>query len=155
MSSSSSRAHAATAALAVLSTGALAYVSYRAAVARRRRVLVLVSGTLQDGFALRGNLDAPGAPAAFMGMALVRGVKMYLDVKPEGCREWVDPSAGGAQAVNPALVCTGARARARAAVTPASRSRERRAFPTRVAASWSSRKRTTRPHDRSRASSLS
>lgn len=151
MSSSSSRAHAATAALAVLSTGALAYVSYRAAVARRRRVLVLVSGTLQDGFALRGNLDAPGAPAAFMGMALVRGVKMYLDVKPEGCREWVDPSAGGAQAVNPALVCTGARARA-----PRRRPRRDRAFPTRDAASWSSsRKRTTRPRDRSRASSLS
>jgi len=107
MSSSSSRAHAATAALAVLSTGALAYVSYRAAVARRRRVLVLVSGTLQDGFPLRRNLDAPGAPAEFVGWALVRGVKMYLDPKPRGCREWVDPESGERQRVNPALVCTG------------------------------------------------
>ena len=76
---------------------------------------------------------------------------VYLDVKPEGCREWVDPSAGGAQVVNPALVCTGARARA-----PRRRPRRDRAFPTRDAASWSSsRKRTTPARDRSRASSLS
>ena len=32
---------------------------------------------------------------------------MYLDAKPQGCREWVDPKSGGKQRVNPALVCTG------------------------------------------------
>jgi hypothetical protein len=33
---------------------------------------------------------------------------MYLDPKPEGCREWVDPRvSSGKQRVNPALVCTG------------------------------------------------
>ena len=74
---------------------------------RSPRVLVLVSGTLQDGFPLRRNLDAPGAPAEFVGWALVRGVKMYLDPKPRGCREWVDPESGERQRVNPALVCTG------------------------------------------------
>ena len=39
-----------------------------------------------------------------MGWALVRGVKMFLDPKPEGCREH---KRRGKQSVNPALVCTG------------------------------------------------
>ena len=92
-------------AAAALSLSYLAHGWYRSR--RSPRVLVLVSGTLQDGFPLRRNLDAPGAPAKFVGWALVRGVKMYLDPKPRGCREWVDPESGERQRVNPALVCTG------------------------------------------------
>ena len=92
-------------AAAALSLSYLAHGWYRSR--RSPRVLVLVSGTLQDGFPLRRNLDAPGAPAEFVGWALVRGVKMYLDPKPRGCREWVDPDIGERQRVNPALVCTG------------------------------------------------
>lgn len=107
----------ATALLATVAVGAgalAAWSTYRLAAARNSRVLVLVSGTLQDGFPLRANLDSPGAPAEFVGWALVRGVKMYLDPKPEGCREWVDPRVNGAQQrVNPALVCTGKRERKR------------------------------------------
>eukprot|EP00232_Nephroselmis_pyriformis_P022388 CAMPEP_0182870740 /NCGR_PEP_ID=MMETSP0034_2-20130328/10707_1 /TAXON_ID=156128 /ORGANISM="Nephroselmis pyriformis, Strain CCMP717" /LENGTH=296 /DNA_ID=CAMNT_0025003253 /DNA_START=65 /DNA_END=955 /DNA_ORIENTATION=+ len=71
-----------------------------------RRVVVAVSGTLQDGFPLRKNLDAPDGAAVFLGWALVRGVRLHLDPKPRGCREHVPPGAG-AQNVNPAAVCTG------------------------------------------------
>ena len=55
----------------------------------KKRRLLAVSGTLQDGFALRKNLDGMKEEdkAVFIGFALVRGVKMYFDVKPEGCRE--------------------------------------------------------------------
>jgi hypothetical protein len=57
----------------------------------KKRRLLAVSGTLQDGFALRKNLDGirEEDEAVFVGFALVRGVKMYFDVKPEGCREHV------------------------------------------------------------------
>ena len=109
MTSSSSSSSFASMAIVAVGAGALAaWSTYKLVEARNRRVLVLVSGTLQDGFPLRANLDSPGAPAEFVGWALVRGVKMYLDPKPEGCREWVDPRLkGGKQRVNPALVCTG------------------------------------------------
>ena len=62
----------------------------RGNVTKKRRLLA-VSGTLQDGFALRKNLDGMKEEdkAVFIGFALVRGVKMYFDVKPEGCREHV------------------------------------------------------------------
>ena len=36
-------------------------------------VAFAVSGTLQEGFELRKNLDYPGAPAVFIGDAVVRG----------------------------------------------------------------------------------
>ena len=61
--------------------------------------LIGVSGTLQDGFELRDRLDyhPPCAdsepscddtiPAKFVGKALVRGYKAYLDIKPKGWRE--------------------------------------------------------------------
>merc|ERR1711970_218146 len=51
---------------------------------KKKRRLLAVSGTLQDGFALRKNLDGgvkEEDKAVFIGFALVRGVKMYFDVK--------------------------------------------------------------------------
>mmetsp|Transcript_81766 Transcript_81766/g.226498 ORF Transcript_81766/g.226498 Transcript_81766/m.226498 type:complete len:295 (-) Transcript_81766:147-1031(-) len=76
-----------------------------------RRVLVAVSGTIQDGFELRKNIDytAEGEPtvkAVFIGYGVVRGVKMYFDVKDEACREY-DPAVP--HRVNPAMVLTGDR----------------------------------------------
>ena len=64
------------------------------------RCILAVSGTLQEGFPLRKNLDAPGAPAVNLGSGLVRGVRSYLDVKERGCRE-------EGNAPNPACVVTG------------------------------------------------
>ncbi|CCO15010.1 hypothetical protein MICPUN_56735 [Bathycoccus prasinos] len=89
----------------------------RGNVTKKRRLLA-VSGTLQDGFALRKNLDGVREEdkAVFIGFALVRGVKMYFDVKPEGCREHVrkdfeDEDEEGRRRqrrpnMNPALVVT-------------------------------------------------
>jgi hypothetical protein len=86
--------------------------------ALRKRRLLAVSGTLQEGFALRKNLDGVREEdkAVFIGFALVRGVKMYFDVKPEGCREHVrkdfeDEDEEGRRRqrrpnMNPALVVT-------------------------------------------------
>lgn len=62
-------------------------------------LLIGVSGTLQDGFALRdrldyttSNVDGSGGehdvPAIFIGRALVRGYKAYLDIKDPGWREF-------------------------------------------------------------------
>lgn len=70
-----------------------------------RRLLLCVSGTLQDGFALRKNLDSPEGAAVLVGWALVRGVRLHLDPKPVGCREHV--ALPFAQAMNPALVPSG------------------------------------------------
>ena len=64
------------------------------------RCILAVSGTLQEGFPLRKNLDAPGKPAVHLGSGLVRGVRSYLDVKERGCREF-------GNAPNPACVVTG------------------------------------------------
>ena len=88
-------------------------------VTKKKRRLLAVSGTLQDGFALRKNLDGikEEDKAVFIGFALVRGVKMYFDVKPEGCREHVhkkdfeDEDEEGRRRqrrpnMNPALVVT-------------------------------------------------
>lgn len=91
----------------------------RGNVLKKRRLLA-VSGTLQDGFALRKNLDGLDEEdkAVFVGFALVRGVKMYFDVKPEGCREHVrkdfeeeekdeeEGRRGQRPNMNPALVVT-------------------------------------------------
>ncbi|CAE8621602.1 unnamed protein product, partial [Polarella glacialis] len=77
-----------------------------------RFIIVAVSGTLQDGFPLRKNLDYTDpcsgavAEATFLGWALCRGVKAYFDVKDPSCREYV-PAAEGAARVNPAMVATG------------------------------------------------
>lgn len=54
-------------------------------------ILVGVSGTLQDGFELRNRLDYKGTKARFVGKALVRGYKAYLDIKPKGWREYKSP----------------------------------------------------------------
>ena len=83
----------------------------RVAAQSARRVLVAVSGTIQDGFELRKNINysAPGEPtveALLIGYAVVRGVKMFFDVKNEGCREY-DPAVP--HRVNPAMVLTGNR----------------------------------------------
>ena len=64
------------------------------------RCILAVSGTLQEGFPLRKNLDTPGKPAVHLGSGLVRGVRSYLDVKERGCREF-------GNAPNPACVVTG------------------------------------------------
>mmetsp|Transcript_42836 Transcript_42836/g.99188 ORF Transcript_42836/g.99188 Transcript_42836/m.99188 type:complete len:295 (-) Transcript_42836:116-1000(-) len=74
-----------------------------------RRVLVAVSGTIQDGFELRKNIDyvvegEPTVKAVFVGYGVVRGVKMYFDVKDEGCREY---DLKVPHRVNPAMVLTG------------------------------------------------
>jgi hypothetical protein len=76
-------------------------------------VIVAVSGTLEEGFALRPNLDFldevnegnPPVHAIFLGRALVRGVKAYLDIKDSNSREFV--AAPGKNPVNPGLVATG------------------------------------------------
>ncbi|KAJ1624146.1 hypothetical protein T492DRAFT_844973 [Pavlovales sp. CCMP2436] len=69
----------------------------------RRRIFLAVSGTLQDGHALRVNLDHAQTPAVLVGWGVVRGVKAYVDVKEPGSREHV---AGDAQPCNPACVVT-------------------------------------------------
>lgn len=56
-------------------------------------VLIAVSGTLEEGFELRKNMDyrpfgndGPGrVNATFLGKALVRGYKSYLDIKDPTC----------------------------------------------------------------------
>ncbi|MBI3357874.1 MAG: hypothetical protein HY038_14095 [Nitrospirae bacterium] len=56
---------------------------------------MVVSGTLEEGFPLRPNLDFTtevneGNPAVigiFLGDALVRGVKAFLDIKDSNSRE--------------------------------------------------------------------
>jgi hypothetical protein len=76
-------------------------------------VIVAVSGTLEEGFALRPNLDFltevnegnPPVLAVFLGKALVRGVKAYLDIKNSNSREFIAPP--GQNPINPSLVATG------------------------------------------------
>ena len=70
-----------------------------------RTTLLAVSGTLQCGFELRGNMDHPDMKAVLIGSAVIRGVKAHLDVKEAGCREH-RPEPERAR-VNPANVVTG------------------------------------------------
>ena len=62
--------------------------------ARADYLVIGVSGTLQDGFPLRDRLDYRSdsgetvVPAIFVGQALVRGYKAYLDIKDSECREY-------------------------------------------------------------------
>jgi len=94
---------------AVVAAAAVATkIAQRRAAAQGARVLVAVSGTIQDGFELRKNIDyrADGVcvEALLIGYAVVRGVKMFFDIKDSGCREY-DPQT--AHRVNPAMVLTG------------------------------------------------
>jgi hypothetical protein len=76
-------------------------------------VIVAVSGTLEEGFALRPNLDfttevVEGTPpvfAIFLGKALVRGVRAFLDIKDPNSREFVPLPA--VNPINPGLVASG------------------------------------------------
>jgi hypothetical protein len=75
--------------------------------------IVAVSGTLEEGFPLRPNLDFltevnegnPPVLAIFLGKALVRGVKAFLDVKDSMSREF--RPEGMLNPINPALVASG------------------------------------------------
>ncbi len=75
--------------------------------------IVAVSGTLEEGFPLRPNLDFttevdegnPPVLAIFLGKALVRGVKAFLDVKDSMSREF--RPVGMLNPINPALVASG------------------------------------------------
>jgi len=75
-------------------------------------VFLAVSGTLQDGFPLRSNLDYwPNKPsnfgrinATFLGNVLIRGMRAYLDIKPEGSREYREVLAE--KSVNPVVLPT-------------------------------------------------
>ena len=77
-------------------------------------VLLAVSGTLEEGFELRKNMDyrpngddGPGrVNATFLGKALVRGYKSFLDIKNPTWREYKDDE-GVLKTVNPALYPTG------------------------------------------------
>lgn len=94
---------------AAISIGALAgALAVRYLRTKSKRVLVAVSGTIQDGFELRKNIDFRGegevVQALLIGYAVVKGVKMFFDVKNVGCREY-DPATP--QRVNPAMVLTG------------------------------------------------
>lgn len=72
-------------------------------------VLVAVSGTLEEGFPLRPNLDYVSpierVPAVFLGRALIRGLRAYLDMKDPDSRESKAPPE--LNPVNPALVPSG------------------------------------------------
>ena len=80
---------------------------------RTKFVIVAVSGTLEEGFALRPNLDFltevnegnPPVLAIFLGKALVRGVRAFLDIKDPNSREFV--AAPGLNPINPGLVASG------------------------------------------------
>jgi len=79
-------------------------------------MLLALSGTLEDGFELRGNLDfwpnrattkdnVGRINATFLGKALVRGYKAYLDIKNPTWREYKDAPA--IATVNPAIFPSG------------------------------------------------
>ena len=75
-------------------------------------VLLAVSGTLEEGFELRRNLDyrpsdddASSVNATFLGKALVRGYKSFLDIKNPTWREYKGEKE--LKTVNPAIVPTG------------------------------------------------
>jgi hypothetical protein len=72
-------------------------------------VMVAVSGTLEEGFPLRPNLDfvtpLERVNAVFLGHALIRGLRAHLDMKDASSRESKPPPA--LNPVNPALVPSG------------------------------------------------
>lgn len=85
------------------------------AAARDDMVMLAVTGTLQDGFSMRQNLNwtspttGETVDAIFVGWGLCRGLKAYLDVKEPGCREYDNPHVDGVPYMNPACVATGNR----------------------------------------------
>ncbi|MDB4976000.1 MAG: hypothetical protein JWN48_4341 [Myxococcaceae bacterium] len=72
-------------------------------------VMVAVSGTLEEGFPLRPNLNyvspTERVDAVFLGRALIRGLRAHLDMKDPDSREY--KAAPALNPVNPALVPTG------------------------------------------------
>ena len=73
-------------------------------------VFVAVSGTLEEGFPLRANLDfRKGTPeevtAIFLGKAFIRGLRACLDIKNPGSREYQPLPASNP--VHPGMVPTG------------------------------------------------
>jgi hypothetical protein len=72
-------------------------------------VIVAVSGTLEEGFPLRPNLDfitpTERVNAIFLGHALVRGLRAFLDIKDPNSREFREPPL--LNPVNPALLPSG------------------------------------------------
>jgi hypothetical protein len=72
-------------------------------------VMVAVSGTLEEGFPLRPNLNyvspTERVDAVFLGRALIRGLRAHLDMKDPASREYKAPPE--LNPVNPALVPTG------------------------------------------------
>lgn len=72
-------------------------------------VMVAVSGTLEEGFPLRPNLDYTSptekVPAVFLGHALIRGLRAHLDMKDPNSREYKAPP--DLNPVNPALLPSG------------------------------------------------
>mmetsp|Transcript_60497 Transcript_60497/g.112318 ORF Transcript_60497/g.112318 Transcript_60497/m.112318 type:complete len:298 (+) Transcript_60497:63-956(+) len=92
------------AAFGAAALAAAAWCSWKASSTQSKRVLVAVSGTIQDGFELRPNIDYGPAKAVFIGWAVCRGAKMYFDIKDVGSREY-DPKVP--HRVNPAMVLTG------------------------------------------------
>ncbi len=73
--------------------------------------IVAVSGTLEEGFPLRGNLDfnedGETVNSIFLGKALIRGLRANLDIKSPGWREFkAEPALNP---VNPGMVATGNR----------------------------------------------
>jgi len=60
----------------------------------QQMVALAITGTLQEGFWLRNKLDHGGVPAQFVGWALCRGLKAFLDIKEPGCREWHNNPVG-------------------------------------------------------------
>lgn len=72
-------------------------------------VMVAVSGTLEEGFPLRPNLDFVSplerVNAVFLGHALIRGLRAHLDMKDPSSREFKAPPDRAP--VNPALIPTG------------------------------------------------
>lgn len=61
--------------------------------------VVAVSGTIEEGFELRKNIDSGKFKAVFLGQGMCRGAKMYFDIKEKESREY--------GRVNPAMVLTG------------------------------------------------
>jgi hypothetical protein len=72
-------------------------------------IMVAVSGTLEEGFPLRPNLDYTSptemVPAVFLGRALIRGLRAHLDMKDPASREYKAPPERNP--VNPALIPSG------------------------------------------------
>jgi hypothetical protein len=72
-------------------------------------LMIAVSGTLEEGFPLRPNLDfrspTETVKAVFVGHALIRGLRAHLDLKDPSSREYKAPP--DLAPVNPALVPSG------------------------------------------------